>query len=324
MRSCWIRTESGRTVFELRDVPIPQPKAGEILVRTHASSLNRGELLASIAWHNADVPKPAGRDLAGEVDVWGEGVEGFTRGQRIMACAHGSLSEYVRVSAQQAIPIPDHLDWEQAAAVPAAFRTAHVSLFTYGRMKAGDWVLVAGASSGVGVACIQAAKYVGAKVIGTSRSAGKLRSLKALGLDVGIETRHGDFAAEVLDVTAGRGANVAVNLVGGTLFPQCLRSLANQGRLVIVGYVDGVMRSEIDLEAVHAKRIEISGVSQAHLTDVERDEASQRFIRDLMPGLVDGRIVPTINKVFDFDELPIAKAYVESDAHVGKVIVRMT
>jgi NADPH:quinone reductase-like Zn-dependent oxidoreductase len=324
MKSCWIRSESGKTSFEFRDVPVPQPKPGEILVRTRAASMNRGELLASIGWHGLDQPKPAGRDLSGEVHAVGEGVTAFRPGDRIMARAHGSFSEYVAVSQDLVMPAPAHLSWEQAAAVPIAFVTAHVSLYTYGRVKAGEWVLIAGASSGVGVASIQAAKYAGAKVIGTSGSADKLEKLKAIGLDAGILARGNDFGSQVMEATGGKGANLALDLVGGSMFPGCLASLANQGRLVIVGYVDGVMKSEIDLETVHGRRIEIAGVSNAFLTPAERAEGTRTFVRDLMPAFSEGRIAPVIDRVFSFDELPAAKAYVEKNAHVGKVVVRIS
>jgi NADPH:quinone reductase len=323
LKSCWIKSEGGKTAFEFRDVPMPQPKAGEIVVRTRASSINRGELLASIGWHGLDQPKPAGRDLAGEVHAVGAGVSGFSIGQRVMARAHGAFAEYVPVAEHLVVAVPDRLSWEQAAAIPIAFVTAHVSLYTYGRVKAGEWVLIAGASSGVGVASIQAAQYAGAKVIGTSGSAEKLDKLKSLGMDVGIHARSGDFAPQVLQATGGSGANLALNLVGGSMFPGCLKSLANQGRLVIVGYVDGVMKSEIDLETVHGKRIEISGVSNTYLTPAERAEGTRTFARDLMPAFSDGRIVPVIDKVFPFDDLPAAKAYVENNSHIGKVVVRV-
>jgi NADPH2:quinone reductase len=322
MKSCWIRSEGGKTAFEFRDVPAPQPKAGEIVVRTRAASMNRGELLASIGWHGLDQPKPAGRDLSGEVHAVGEGVSSFRTGERIMARAHGAFSEYVPVSEHLVMPAPDHLTWEQAAAVPIAFVTAHVSLYTYGRVKAGEWVLIAGAASGVGVAAIQAAKYAGAKVIGTSGSPDKLEKLKAIGLDAGIQARGGDFSTQVMETTGGKGANLALVLAGGSMFPGCLKSLANQGRLVIVGYVDGVMKSGIDLETVHGKRIEIAGVSNAFLTPAERAEGTRTFVRDLMPAFREGHIVPVIDRVFPFDELPAAKAYVEKNSHVGKVVVR--
>src|SRR6185295_6065210 len=108
-----------------------------------------------------------------------------------------------------------------------------------------------------------------------------------------------------------------------TAFPACQRSLANFGRLAVVGYVDGVMRSEIDLEATHGKRLEIFGISNAPLTPALRAEATRGFNRDVMPAITDGRIVPVIDRVFPFDELPAAKAYVESNAQVGKVVVRL-
>jgi NADPH:quinone reductase len=323
MKCFFIKTEHGKTTLELRDIPVPQPKAGEIVVRLRAASLNRGELLASIGLHSADVPRPAGGDGAGEVHAMGEGVTGFKPGDRILGRARGTFSEYVLMSAGLAVPMPERLTWEQAAAVPTAFITAYETLYPYGRLKSGEWLLVANASSGVGVACVQIGKVVGAKVIGTSGSADKLAKLKRIGLDVGIQARGSDFADRALEATGGKGANIAVNLVGGTAFPGCLRALANKGRLAIVGYVDGVMRSEIDLEPVHAKRLEIYGISNTYLTGAERAEATRGFARDLLPAFADGRITPVVDKVFSFDELPAAKAYVESNAQLGKVVVRM-
>ncbi len=324
MKSCWIKTENARTVLEFRDIPIPQPKAGEIVLGVRACSFNRGELLAAIGLHSADVPRPAGGDGAGEVYAVGEGVSGFKPGDRVMGRARGFFAEYVAMAMEQAVPVPESLAWELAAAVPTVFVTAYEILCQFGKLKAGEWLLVAGASSGVGVACIQAGKYIGAKVIATSRSAEKLAKLKMLGLDVGIEARGGKFTGEVMQATGGKGANLAVNLIGGTAFPELMHSLANQGRLAIVGYVDRTMKSEIDLEAVHGKRLQIYGVSNAHLTAGERAEAMRGFVRDLMPAFVEGRITPVVDRVFPFDEIQAAKAYVESDVQVGKVVVRVS
>lgn len=323
MKSCWIRAQAGKTVLEFRDIPVPQPKAGEIVVRMRASSLNRGELLAAIGLHSLDQPKPAGSDVAGEVHAVGEGVTKVKPGDRVMGRTRGAFAEYALMSVHQAVPMPQRLNWEQAAAVPTVFVTAWESLCQYGRLDAGEWVLVAGASSGVGVACIQAAKVMGARVIGTSGSAAKLEQLQALGLDIGIEVRGSGFAARALEATGGKGVNLAVNLVGGSAFPDCLAALANQGRLAIVGYVDSAFSSEIDLSAVHARRLEIFGVSNMHLTPAERASAMAGFVRDFLPAFGDGRIVPVVDKVFAFDELPAAKAYVDSNAQIGKVVVRM-
>jgi NADPH:quinone reductase-like Zn-dependent oxidoreductase len=240
-----------------------------------------------------------------------------------MARARGCFAEYVLVDPALATPIPPHLSWEQAAAIPISYVTAWEALVQFGRLKAGEWLLVAGASSGVGVASLQLGKVLGAKVIGVSGSAAKLEKLRELGLDVGIRARGEDFSARVVQATGGKGADLAVNLVGGTVFAACQKSLANFGRLAVVGYVDGVMRAELDLEAAHGKRHEIFGISNAPLTPAMRAEATRGFNRDVLPAIADGRIAPVIDRVFPFDQLPLAKAYVESDAQIGKVVVRL-
>jgi NADPH2:quinone reductase len=322
MKSCWIRSVAGKTEFEFRELAVPKPGPDELLVKVHASAMNRGELLANIGWHDATVPKPAGRELSGEVVDVGAAVAGFRIGDRIMARAHGAFSEYVAVPMALATTIPDALSDEQAAAVPIAYVTAHVSVCTYGAVQPGETVLITGVSSGVGVASLQVAKYFGARVIGTSRSKEKLARLKGAELDVGIVTTSSDLAAQVLEATAGQGVNLAVNLVGGSLFPDCVRALAKQGRLVVAGYVDGVLKNEIDLDALHAKRLEIYGVSNTFLTRAERAEGTRTFARDLMPGFASGKLVPLIDRIYGFEELPEAKRYVEADRHVGKVVIR--
>jgi NADPH:quinone reductase-like Zn-dependent oxidoreductase len=324
MKSYYIKSVNGKTVFEPREVPVPQPKAGEILVKVRAASLNRGEILASISLHKADVPHPAGGDCAGEVQAVGEGVTAFKPGDRVLGRARGSFSEFVAMSVPQAALVPQRLTWEQAATVPISAITAYEAILSYGKLKSGETLLVAGAASGVGVVGVQIGKFLGARVIGVSRSAAKLEKLKAAGLDIGIAASGGGFADKVLAATGGQGVNLALNLVGGTAFPDCVRSLANQGRLAIIGYVDGQHHAEIDLETVHGKRLQIFGVSNALLPPAQRAEAMRGFVRDVLPGFADGRIVPVIDKVFPFGELLAAKAYVETDAQLGKVVVKMS
>lgn len=324
MKSYYIKSVGAKTVFEPREVPVPQPKAGEILVKVRAASLNRGEILASISLHKADVPHPAGGDCAGEVHAVGEGVTAFKPGDRVLGRARGSFAEFVAMSVPQAALVPQRLTWEQAATVPISSITAYEAICGYGKLKSGETLLVAGAASGVGVVAVQIGKYLGAKVIGISRSTAKLEKLKSVGLDVGIAASGGGFADKVLAATGGQGVNLAINLVGGSAFADCVRSLANQGRLAIIGYVDGQHHAEIDLETVHGKRLQIFGVSNALLPPAQRAEAMRGFVRDVLPGFADGRIVPVIDKVFSFNELPAAKAYVETDAQLGKVVVKMS
>lgn len=322
MKSCWIKTEDGKAILEFRNVPQPQPQAGEIVVRVHATSMNRGELIVGGVVHGGS-EKIGGIDAAGEVHAVGEGVSGLRAGDRVMGRARGGFAEFTVMDARQAMPVPPNLDWEQAAAIPVAFLTAYEMLYQCGRLKSGEWLLITGASSGVGVASILTAKVIGASIIGTSGSAQKLAKLKSIGLDVGIETRAPDFADKVKAATGGKGANLIVNCVGGSVFPECVRALAYEGRLATVGYVDGALKSEIDLGALHANRYELFGVSNVKLSPAQRAETVRGFVRDVLPAVADGRIKPLIHKIFSFDDLPDAKACIESNTQAGKVVVRV-
>jgi NADPH:quinone reductase len=326
MRSCWIVTENGRTALEFRDVPMPQARLGEIVVRVRAAGLNRGEMIAGGVMHGGPA-KLGGTEAAGEVHAVGQGVTSVRPGDRVMGRVigrdRGAFAEYAMMEAGEVMAAPAHLAWEQAAAIPVSFLVVYDALFPYGRLKRGEWLLVTAASSATGVVALQTGKFVGACVIGTSGLDEKLERLKALGLDAGIRTRSADFAAKVREVTGGRGADVAVNCVGGSVFPECMRALGFGGRLATVGYVDGVYRNEIDLQDLHANRHVVFGVSNSRLSAEGRAASVRGFVRDVLPAFHDGRLVPVIDRVFPFDELPAAKAYMESNAQVGKIVIRV-
>jgi NADPH:quinone reductase-like Zn-dependent oxidoreductase len=165
------------------------------------------------------------------------------------------------------------------------------------------------------------AKVLGAKVIGTSGSQEKLDHLMPLGLDVGLCTRRPDFYEAVMQATEGKGANLAVNTVGGTVFAESLRSLAFQGRMGIVGYVDGTLSAPIDLEALHAKRLTVFGVSNKLRTPVQRASGITQFSAQILPAFADGRIKPLVDQVFTFEAMPQAKAHMESNQHTGKIVI---
>lgn len=319
-----LRGEAGVALLERVEAPAPQPGPGQILVRVHAAGLNRGELLVARGAKPGAAPKPAGGEAAGEVTALGEGVSGLAPGARVMGRAAGAFAEYALIDAREAIPVPARLSWEQAAAVPLVFMVVHDMLVAQGRLAAGEWLLVTGVSSGVGVGALQAAKALGAKVAGTSGSKAKLERLAPLGLDLALATRKGDFHDAVMAATNGKGANLIVNTVGGSVFPECMRTLAFEGRLATVGHVDGVLRSEIDLAALHSKRLTLFGVSNRLRSAEQRAATVRGFVADLLPAIADGRIEPLIDRVFAFDELTAAKDYMESDAHAGKIVVRLT
>ncbi len=324
MKTCWIVTQDHKAVFEWREMQVPQPKAGEIVIRVRATALNYGELVVGGAVHGGP-EKLGGNEAAGEVHAVGAGVTAFRPGDRVFGRVRGGFAEYAAAFVHQIMPMPPRLTWEQAAAIPVSFLTAYEMLYPpYGKLRAGEWLLVTGASSGAGVASIQIAKMLGAHTIGTSGSADKLATLKTIGLEVPIATRIADFAAQVKTATGGKGADLVVNLVGGSVFAECVNSLARHGRLAVVGYLDGVLEAKIDLAAVHVNRLEIFGVSNAKLSAEERAQAVSGFARDVLPAIVDGRITPLVGQVFAFDDLPAAKACMESSATVGKIVVRGT
>jgi NADPH:quinone reductase len=302
VKSYWIVTQGHEAVLEVRDVPQPQPKAGEVVVRVRASGLNRGELFVGGAVHGGP-EKLGGTEASGEIHALGAGVTGWKVGDKVIARVRGAWAPYAATDARMLMPMPERLTWEQGAAIPSSFLTSYEAVVQYGRLQAGEWMLVTGASAGVGVGA-------------------KLEKLKAAGLDVGICTRKPDFAQQIMEATGGKGVNLAVNLVGGSVFPEIVRSLAYMGRVAIVGYVDNTFSAEIDLNATHVNRLQIFGVSNVKLPADLRALHVEGFKRDILPALADGRITPVIDRVFEFDQLPAAKAHMDASAMVGKIIVR--
>jgi NADPH:quinone reductase len=324
MQSWWMQMTDSASALELREVPVPTAGPKQLLVRLRAAALNRGELLLGHGLHGPPGSwKAIGAEGAGEVVAVGVEGAGFRPGDRVMGRCSGAFSECALMEAAEAIAVPGGVSWEEAASIPLTFLVAFDMLVLQGRLKAGEWLLVNGVSSGVGVACLQLAKVLGAHVIGTSGSLEKLAALAPLGLDVALATRAPDFAPAVMEATAGHGADLCVNTIGGSVFAESLRALAFEGRLATVGYVDGVVRAEIDLEALHAKRLAVFGVSNKLRGKEQRAAAVPRFVAEVMPHVAAGRLRPWIDRTLDFAHLAEAKARMESGAHVGKIVLRM-
>ena len=320
MQSYWMQLTDAGATLELREIPQPEPGPQQVLVRLHAASLNRGEFIVGHGLHGKPGPaKAIGGEGAGEVVKLGSSVTHLKPGDRVMGRCPGAFAEYALMDAREAMLVPPSLSWEEAASVPLTFLVVYDMLVLQGHLGADEWLLINGVSSGVGVAALQTAKVLGAKVIGTSGSAEKLVRLKPLGLDVGLCTRGADFYDAVMQATGGKGVNLVVNTVGGSVFAESVRCLSFQGRLAMVGYVDGQLKGEIDIEALHAKRLTLFGVSNKMRTAEQRAQFLPGFMADVMPAIAAGRIKPLVDRVFPFDQLAAAKALMDANQHVGKI-----
>lgn len=317
-----MQVADGVATLELKDSPKPQPGMAQILVRMRAASLNRGEFILAHGLHSKGTgAKAIGMEAAGEVVECGAGVTEFKPGDRVMGRCPGAFAEFVVMDEREAMPVPANLSWQQAASVPLVFLVVYDMLVLQGKLKSDEWLLVAGVTSGVGVGSLQLAKALGARVIGTSGSEAKLERLKSLGLDVGVCTRWPDFHDAVMSATGGKGVHLVVNAVGGSVFAECVKSMAFEGRLATVGYVDGVMDGAMDIEALHAKRLTLFGVSNKLRNADQKAHSLPAFRAEVLPLFADGRITPLVDKAFKFEQLAQAKAFMDGNGQVGKIVL---
>ena len=324
MQSWWMQLGPEGSVLEQREVEVPQAGPRQLLVRVQAASLNRGEFVSGHGLHGAPGTwKAIGAECAGEVVAGGSEVHEFRAGDRVMGRCAGAFAEYALMEAAEAIAVPASLSWQEAASIPLTWLVGFDMLVLQGRLQAGEWLLVNGVSSGVGVAALQLANVLGARVIGTSTSQAKLDRLKPLGLAHGLCTRAADFAPRVLELTGMRGADLVVNAVGGSVFAEDIRCMAFEGRLATVGYVDGVLHADLDLEALHAKRLQLFGVSNKLRSKAQKAAAMPRFVAEVLPHFASGTLRPLVDEALPFARLPDAKARMEAGGHVGKIVLNV-
>jgi NADPH2:quinone reductase len=325
MRAVVIREPGGPEVLELRDVPTPEPSRGEVRVRVHATAVNRADLLQRAGAYPAPPGSPAdipGLELAGEVDALGEGVTELARGDRVYGLVGGgAYAEQVVTHARTLARMPAGMTFVDAAAVPEAFLTAWDAMVEQAGLGAGDTVLVHAAGSGVGTAALQIARAVGARPIGTARTADKIQRIAELGRCDGIVVPRGEFAKEVLSRTDGRGVDVVLELVGGAYVAEDLACVAPRGRIVVVGAMAGP-RVELDLHLLMRKRVEIRGTMLRSRPLEEKIVAARILERRITPLLESGALRPIVDRVMPLAEAAEAHRAMQGNATFGKIVLR--
>jgi putative PIG3 family NAD(P)H quinone oxidoreductase len=327
MRAVVITSPGDPDVLELHERPIRDPGRGEVRVRVRAAGLNRADLLQRRGLYPPppgwpeDIP---GLEYAGAVEAVGEGVDYWKLGDPVMGLVGGGgYAEYVVVPEREAVRIPEGLSFEEAAAVPEVFITAHDALFTQLGLGLGERLLIHAVGSGVGTAALQLAKIAGATILGTSRSVWKLERALELGLDVAINSSIEDVAEAVRRETEDLGVDAILDLVGGPYLATNIDALAPKGRVIIVGLTAG-RSAELDMGAVLRKRLQIVGTSLRMRPLEEKISAARAFDRDVGRLLASGVVRPIIDRVFPIEDVADAHAYMESDSNFGKIVLTTT
>jgi tumor protein p53-inducible protein 3 len=309
--------------LSLGELPDPVPAEGELLVDVRATALNRADLLQRRGLYPP--PKGAsevlGLECAGVVAAHGPGGAAVPVGERVMALLPGGgYAERVTIPARMAIPIPEGMSFEQAAAIPEAFLTAREALFTLGRLEPGETVLVHAAAGGVGSAAVQLAHRFGARVIATAGSADKLARVRELGADVGVDYKSEDFAEAVRSATEGRGADVVLDFVGGAYWSKHAACLAVGGRNVVIGLLGGTS-AEVNLAQLLQRRTQILGLVMRSRPVSDKIAITQAFIRESLPLFADGRLAPVIDSVYPLVEAAAAHERMEKNENIGKIVL---
>jgi len=324
MKAIVITMAGGPEMLSLREVPTPEPDAGEILVRVRAAGINRADVLQRMGQYPpppgapADVP---GMEYAGEVAELGAGSEGWKVGDRVMGLVPaGGYAEFVTVNEAVALRVPASWSFEQAAAVPEAFITAHDALVRQMGLRAGESVLIHAVGSGVGTASVQLVRAYGARAFGTSRSAAKLERARSLGLEVGIDSGREDFAQVVRQHTRGEGVDVVLDLVGAPLLAGSIQALARGGRMIVVGLTGG-RSAPIDLGAVLSKRLTIVGTVLRARTLAEKINVTAHFAAEVLPLLEGGIVRPVVERSYPLAEAAEAHRRLESNEVFGKLVL---
>jgi len=317
----------GEKGIELKDVPQPKPKPSEVLVRVRAAGLNRAELAVAAGHRHGDQGGRGtvlGLEWSGEVVEVGAEVKGFTPGQRVMCTGNGAYAEYAVADVGRTVAIPaNNMTFEQAATLSIGLQTMHDAIVTQGRLKAGETLLIQGASAGVGLIGMQIAKLKGARlVMGTSTNAARRARLKEFGCDLALDSRDPRWPEQVLEATGGKGVDAIVDLVSAGVANDNMRACAILGRIVNIGRLGG-MKGEFDFDLHALRRIDYIGATFRTRSIAEVRDIVRRMQADIWPAVEAGKIAVPIDRTFPLAEAVAAQAHMRANQHFGKIVLTM-
>lgn len=325
MRVVEITGPGGPEVLVPATRKVPQPGAGEILIRVRAAGVNRPDLLQRAGSYAppagaSDLP---GLEAAGEVAAVGVGVSRWKVGDAVCALLPGGgYAEYALTPADQALPVPKPLDMVEAAGLCETFFTVWTNVFERGRLAAGESFLVHGGSSGIGTTAIQLARARGARVFATAGTEAKCQACLDLGAEMAVNHREADFVAAVKEATGGRGVDVILDMVGGDYLPRDVRALAPDGRLVMIAHQKGA-EVAMNFAVVMMKRLTITGSTLRPQSVEAKARIAEGLRREVWPLLDAGRIAPVIAARFPLEAAAEAHARLEAGAVTGKIVLEV-
>lgn len=318
-----IQGKGGPEVLVAEQRPVPAPGPGQVLIKVAAAGVNRPDVLQRKGLYPA--PKGhselPGLEVAGTVAARGEGAERFALGAPVMALLNGGgYAEYALAEEGSVLPVPAGLSMTEAAAIPETFFTVWHNVFERGALKPGEWLLVHGGTSGIGVTAIQLASALGANVITTAGSAEKCRVCLALGAKRAVDYTSEDFGEAVKAETAGRGVDVILDMVGGDYVDRNIRALADEGRLVNIGYQSG-SKVTVDMMRVMLKRLILTGSTLRIRPAAVKAAISRAVEAKALPLVEERKVKIVVDGTYPLAEAAAAHARMETSQHIGKIVL---
>lgn len=311
-------------VLKPAERPDPAPGPGEVLIAVAAAGVNRPDVMQRQGLYPpprgaSDIP---GLEVAGSIEALGEGVSGLRVGESVCALVSGGgYATKCVAPAVQCLPVPAPLDLVAAAAIPETFFTVWTNVFDRGRLQAGETALFHGGSSGIGTTAIQLAAARGARVFATAGSPEKCGACERLGAERAIDYRTEDFAAIARELTGGHGVNLILDIVGGSYVNRNLGALAMDGRLVVIGFMEGEPLATVDLRRILGRRLTITGSALRPRTVAEKGAIAESLRREVWPLLERGVVAPVVYRTFPLTEAAAAHRLMESSDHTGKLVL---